>query len=124
MLKTIKILLIENDNHLRRNLVDIIEIHHYKMYAAQDGFDGYSQALLVKPDLIICDLMMPKMTGFEFINIIKDSPLSHVPLILLSGKKYFDEEEKKNISRVSAHLTKPFSIADLMSLIKKYTENT
>lgn len=121
MSKTIKILLIENDTSLRNNLVEILEIYHYKIYSAHDGADGYSQALLVQPDLIICDLMMPKMTGFEFIDAIKESPVPHIPLILLSGQKYFDDEEKKTVAKVSAHLTKPFSVADLILLIKKHT---
>lgn len=119
----IKILLIEDDTRLRSNLIEILEMYHYKIHYARDGADGYAKALSIKPDLIICDLIMPEMTGFEFIDALKDSRLSYIPIILLSGKKYFNEQEMQILARVAGYLKKPFAIADLIMLIKKHTGN-
>ncbi|MFW0716665.1 response regulator [Pedobacter sp. N23S346] len=119
----IKILLIEDDERLRQNIVEILELYGYIVYTAVDGQEGYEKTLHLKPDLIICDLNMPIMNGPEFITKIKTSALAQTPILLLTGTRYFDNHQKRAIAEASGFLRKPFLINDLILLIKKYTGN-
>jgi len=61
-----KVLIIDDEKRLRENLAEILEIHDYETIIASDGLDGFAKALSVVPDLIICDVMMPNVNGYEF----------------------------------------------------------
>jgi len=117
----IKILLIEDDERLRQNIVEILELCDYTIYTAANGKEGYERSLSLKPDLIICDLNMPLMNGSEFIGKIKSSVLVQTPIILLTGTRYFDDDQKKAIAEACGFLRKPFLTSDLIQLIKKNT---
>lgn len=66
-----KVLIIDDEKRLRENLAEILEIHDYETIIAADGLAGYLKALAVETDLIICDVMMPNVNGYEFIERIK-----------------------------------------------------
>ena len=95
----------------------------YHISEAPDGQQGIEKALEMVPDLIICDVMMPKKDGFEVTRTIRDHmATSHIPLILLTAKAS-RESRMEGISRgADVYLTKPFSPRELNLRIKKLIE--
>lgn len=70
-LKNIKILYVEDEEFIRKNGVEYLEFYSDFVYEAVDGYDGYNQYKKIKPDIIICDIIMPKMDGLELIQKIR-----------------------------------------------------
>ena len=113
------ILLIVEDNADVRSYVKSYLDKEYTCYEAENGEEGLKQALEIIPDLIISDVMMPKMDGVEFCQRIKtDLHTSHIPMILLTAKA--DLESKLEGLEVGAdsYLTKPFEAEELLVRIK------
>lgn len=118
-IKNIPVILVTEDNdELREFLKDSIE-PLYKIITAKDGRDGYEKALSQIPDLIISDLMMPVMDGFEFCGKIKMNPAtSHTPFIVLSAKTTYESKMAGLKKGADDYLTKPFSVDELQTKIK------
>ncbi|MFZ0452586.1 MAG: response regulator [Ignavibacteriaceae bacterium] len=120
-----KILVIEDDLPIQQVIIDILENEGYKIFSAGNGELGLSLAKEVNPDLIICDVMMPVMDGYEVISgLIKDKETSKIPFIFLSAKV-----EKDNIIHgfelgADDYLTKPFKIVELLNAVEiRLTKN-
>ena len=71
-----KVLLVEDDNNLREIYQARLSAEGYQLITARDGEEGLAQAVKEKPDLIICDVMMPKVSGFEMLDILNDAGFS------------------------------------------------
>lgn len=111
--ETPSILIIE-DNIEMNNFISEILKGQYNIYAAYDGEEGLEKAILFKPDLIISDIMMPKMSGDEFIEkAISNPELSFIPIIILTSKA--DDKMKIDLLKKGVHdyLNKPFTIDEL-----------
>ncbi len=95
----LKICLIEDDNSLRFTIKEILEKQNVKIVEAENGKVGISvlENEEIKPDLILLDLMMPVMNGFEFLKVIRETELSNIPILVLTGAD-LSEEEKKFLS--------------------------
>ena len=94
--ENLKICLIEDDDSLRFTIKEILEKQNVKIIEAENGKIGMSvlQNEEIKPDLILLDLMMPVMNGFEFLKIIRETELSSIPILVLTGAELSDEERK------------------------------
>jgi len=97
--ENLKICLIEDDDSLRFTMREILEKQNVKIIEAENGKIGMSilQNEEIKPDLILLDLMMPVMNGFEFLKTIRETELSTIPILVLTGAD-LSEEEKKFLS--------------------------
>ena len=97
--ENLKICLIEDDDSLRFTIKEILEKQGVKVIDAENGKIGMSilQNEDIKPDLILLDLMMPIMNGFEFLKIIRETELSSIPILVLTGAD-LNEEERKFLS--------------------------
>ncbi|MEY3405786.1 MAG: response regulator [Cyclobacteriaceae bacterium] len=113
-----KILVIEDDANIRESLVELLEMKSYTLLSADNGTDGLKLAQEQIPDLILCDVMMPGMNGYEVVEAIrKDSRLAKLPFIFLSAKAMdSDVEYGKNLG-ANSYLTKPFRAQDLFSVV-------
>ena len=113
-----KILVIEDDANIRESLVELLEMKSYTLLSADNGTDGLKLAQEQTPDLILCDVMMPGMNGYEVVEAIrKDSRLAKLPFIFLSAKAMdSDVEYGKNLG-ANSYLTKPFRAQDLFSVV-------
>src|SRR6202008_4481994 len=81
------ILLIEDNLDVRENTAEILELANYKVLQAENGKIGVDIALNVKPDLIICDIMMPELDGYGVIHLLnKTADTASIPFIFLSAK--------------------------------------
>ena len=117
------ILLVEDNLELRQYLEN--EIHdHYNFYGAPDGSEGYEMAVDILPDLIISDIMMPVVNGFEFCQKIKQNmTTSHIPVILLTAKTSTENQIKGFESGADAYIPKPFNIEQLIATANSLIEN-
>lgn len=113
------ILIIEDDISLRENTAELLELENYKVLSAPDGRAGVEQALLFKPDIIVCDIMMPQMDGYGVLEAVsKDPSTQHIPFIFLSAKTEHKEIRKGMDLGADDYLTKPFEEEELLSAIE------
>ncbi|MDZ7626670.1 MAG: response regulator [Ignavibacteriaceae bacterium] len=112
------ILIVEDNNDMRQFIKENIQMS-YKVIEAVDGEDGLNKGLENIPDLIISDVLMPKLNGYEFCTKIKtDERTSHIPVILLTSKAESNSRIKGLETGADDYLTKPFNNAELLSRIK------
>lgn len=112
------ILVIEDQAPLRANIVGILEEEGYNAVSFERGFTGMMWALKHVPDLIICDIMMPDMDGYNVLNELRNYPATAtVPFIFLSAKA--DKSSIREGMELGAdnYLTKPFRPAQLLEAI-------
>lgn len=114
-----KILVIEDNEEVRENLEEILELQGYEVEGAPNGKTGVEKALSNPPDLILCDVMMPELDGFGVLNILsKKATTAHVPFIFLTAKS-----EKTDIRRgmnlgADDYITKPFYKDELLQVVE------
>jgi len=117
MVKTI--LLIEDNDEIRDNTSEMLELAGYKVHSASNGKLGVEKALEIKPNLVICDIMMPVMDGYGVLQIFMHNPeLSVVPFIFLTAKTERSDIRKGMEMGADDYLTKPFSEAELLSAVE------
>lgn len=119
-----KTILIVEDNIELRNYLKSKLRADYIVVEAENGIAGLQIALKGIPDLIITDVIMPEMDGFEFCKKIKDDlKTSHIPVLMLTAKAMSSEKVKGIDSGADAYLTKPFEMKVLRSYLKRLIEN-
>jgi DNA-binding response OmpR family regulator len=119
----LKILLVEDEPNMRLGLKDNLEFEGYEVDTAIDGVDGYEKIISNKYDLILLDVMMPKMSGFDVCKNARANGIN-TPIILLTAK---GEEIDKIIGLelgADDYITKPFSIRELLARIKAIVRRT
>ena len=113
-----KILLIEDDKDVRDNTAELLEMASYIVATAADGLIGIQKAKEFRPDVIICDIMMPKLDGYEVLNLLgQDSTTAGTPFIFLTAKT--DRADMRQGMNLGAddYLTKPFEEKELLDAI-------
>jgi DNA-binding NarL/FixJ family response regulator len=114
-----KILVIEDEPEMRRNITALLRYNDYQPIAAENGLDGVEAARREKPDLILCDVMMPKMDGYGVLQAMqKDAALASVPFIFLTAKGEKDDLRDGMNLGADDYLTKPVANADLIQAIE------
>lgn len=115
----VKILLIEDEEPLRKNVMEMLMLEGAEAFEAANGRIGISLAQTHKPDLIICDIMMPEMDGYEVLERIRQDPmLSKTPFIFLTARA--DRSFMRHGMELGAddYLTKPFTFTELRTAIQ------
>jgi CRP-like cAMP-binding protein/CheY-like chemotaxis protein len=114
-----KILIIEDDELLRENTAEILELANYEVVTAVNGKKGVEAARNTSPDVIICDIMMPELDGYGVIYLLsKDPATSGIPFIFLSAKSEKSDIRKGMALGADDYLTKPFEEMDLLAAIE------
>ncbi len=112
------LLLIEDNNEIRENTAEILELAGYKVRAAANGKIGVEMALDEKPDLIICDIMMPVLDGYGVLHLLNKNPeLKGIPFIFLTAKAERTDFRKGMEMGADDYITKPFNDVELLSAI-------
>jgi len=112
------LLLIEDNNEIRENTAEILELAGYKVRAAENGKIGVEMALEERPDLIICDIMMPVLDGYGVLHLLNKNPdLKGIPFIFLTAKAERTDVRKGMEMGADDYITKPFSDIELLSAI-------
>lgn len=113
-----KVLVVE-DNHELRKFICIELAPFYEVLEATNGAEGITMALDVVPDLIVSDIMMPKVDGFELLHTLRNNPLtSHISIIMLSAKASEESKIKGLKTGGDDYITKPFNAQELLLRIK------
>lgn len=114
-----KILLIEDNQDIRENTAEILELASYQVLTAENGKDGVSLALSEKPDLIICDIMMPVLDGYGVLHLIsKNEELAGTPFIFMTAKSERSDFRKGMEMGADDYITKPFDDIELLNAIE------
>jgi len=115
-----KILVVDDEPNITMVMQEQLELQGYSVIVASDGTEGLEKAKKEKPDLIILDVMLPKMNGYEVCGLLKqDEKYASIPIILFTGRTQDSEKELGKKIGADAHLTKPFGTKMLLETIKK-----
>jgi CRP-like cAMP-binding protein/CheY-like chemotaxis protein len=113
------ILLIEDDADMRDNTAEILELANYRVLKAENGRRGVELARKEKPDLVLCDIMMPELDGYSVLHLLgKDPATAELPFIFLSAKTERGDVRKGMELGADDYLTKPFEESELLNAIE------
>lgn len=113
------ILLVEDNEDVQQYLKQILE-SHYNIFIAENGKIGLVKVKEVRPDIIISDVMMPELNGYEFCQKVKTNPTSHhIPIILVTAKASHQDKIKGFENNADAYLSKPFDEEELLLRIQQ-----
>ena len=114
-----KILVIEDEPEMRRNITTLLRYHDYEPVAAENGRQGVEAARREKPDLILCDVMMPELDGHSVLQALQtDASVARIPFIFLTAKGEKDDLRSGMNLGADDYLTKPVANADLINAIE------
>ncbi len=114
-----KVLLIEDNKDVRENTADILELSDYEVATAEDGKIGIEKAMIFRPDIILCDIMMPVMDGYGVLEeLSKRTQTAGIPFIFLTAKSEKSDLRKGMNLGADDYLTKPFEEHELLEAIQ------
>lgn len=113
------ILIIEDNNDVRENTAEILELANYKVLQAENGKMGVELAQRQKPDLIICDIMMPVLDGYGVIHLLNKNPeTASIPFIFLTAKSERNDFRKGMEMGADDYISKPFDDIELLNAVE------
>ena len=114
-----KIMVVDDEPYIARVIKFKLEQEGYQVFSANDGITGLNKIKEDKPDLVLLDVMMPGLSGYEVCQKIKaDAELSGIPVVILTAKgQERDREQGFNVG-ANDYITKPFSPNRLLELVK------
>ena len=116
-----KIVLIEDSKVLGTALSGALKVEGIEVHWAQNGVEGVSAAKQLKPDLILLDLMLPKLSGFEVCKLLKtDDATWRIPVIVMSTLADPESRDRAKEMGADYFIPKPYDLADTLAEIKKY----
>ncbi len=118
-----RILIIEDELPMRRGLEDCLSVEGYRVFSAADGESGLQRALEEKPDLILLDIMMPRLDGFAVAAELRR--LGRItPILMLTAKGQVEDRVNGLDSGADDYLVKPFSIEELLARVRALLRRT
>jgi DNA-binding NarL/FixJ family response regulator len=118
-LRTGRILLVDDDENFISLMIACLTLHGYRVMTAENGQRAIETLQQITPDLIISDIMMPKMNGYELVDAIRQtSDLSWIPVIFLSAKDQISDRVRGLSSGANVYMVKPFGIDELVAQIE------
>ncbi len=113
-----KIIVIEDESEIRETIVELLSANSFKVFPASNGKDGIKLLREVKPDLILCDIMMPELNGYWVLEIVRqDDRLANIPFIFLTAKAEMDDLRDGMIKGADDYVVKPFEANQLVNSI-------
>jgi DNA-binding response OmpR family regulator len=117
------ILVVDDEPDIRRLVSFSLKRHGFEVLEATDGISGCAAAEANMPDLILMDVMMPMMNGFEASKRLKESPATRgIPILMLSAKSQAYEQEEGLESGAVEYITKPFTPAELVEQVTNHLQ--
>ena len=115
-----KVLAVDDQVHIVRLIQVNLERNGYQVVTAYDGEQALEKVKEENPDLIVCDVMMPRKDGFEVLREVKSDPTTRdIPFIMLTAKAQDADVFRGWASGVDAYLTKPFNPQELLAFVKR-----
>ncbi len=119
-----KLLVIEDEKDIVEILKAILEHEGYEVLCAYDGEEGLKSAIENKPDLVVTDIMMPKMDGFEVAEKLKQHPdTTGIPIVMLTAKDQEVDRQRGLSLGIAAYIIKLFDLEELIATIKETIEH-
>jgi twitching motility two-component system response regulator PilG len=117
----IKVLVIDDSNTIRRSAEIFLKQGGHNVLLAEDGFDALSKVNDHAPDLIFCDILMPRLDGYQTCAIIKrNARFANVPVIMLSSKDGLFDKARGRMVGSEDYLTKPFTKDQLLQAVAQH----
>ena len=118
---TTKVLVIDDSNTIRRSAEIFLKQGGYEVVLAEDGFDALSKVNDHAPDVIFCDILMPRLDGYQTCAIIKRNPrFARTPVIMLSSKDGLFDKARGRMVGSQDYLTKPFTKDQLLQAVLQH----
>jgi chemosensory pili system protein ChpA (sensor histidine kinase/response regulator) len=115
------VLLVEDTNEQRNLVAFFLELNGYQVVVASDGIEGLAEARKSRPDLIMLDLGMPKMDGFQMMAELRaDAALKDIPIVVISAWASPKHRERAEAAGADAFITKPFELSDILAAVQKF----
>jgi len=116
-----KILVVDDEADLVETIRFSLELEGYNVLVATNGEEGLNLARQEKPDLILLDLMLPKLDGYKVCRLLKfDERYKHIPILMLTAKTQEKDKILGKETGANEYITKPFDMDELMAKIKSY----
>jgi twitching motility two-component system response regulator PilG len=117
----LKVLVVDDSNTIRRSAEIFLKQGGHEVLLAEDGFDALSKVNDYRPDLIFCDILMPRLDGYQTCAIIKrNAQFSGVPVVMLSSKDGVFDKARGRMAGAQDYLTKPFSKEQLLQAVQQF----
>lgn len=117
----LKVLVVDDSNTIRRSAEIFLKQGGHEVLLAEDGFDALAKVNDYQPDLIFCDILMPRLDGYQTCAIIKrNARFSNVPVVMLSSKDGVFDKARGRMAGAQDYLTKPFSKDQLLQAVRQF----
>ncbi|OGB29305.1 MAG: two-component system response regulator [Burkholderiales bacterium RIFCSPLOWO2_12_FULL_61_40] len=118
---TFKVLVIDDSNTIRRSAEIFLKQGGHEVMLAEDGFDALAKVSDYQPHLIFCDILMPRLDGYQTCAIIKrNAKFSGVPVVMLSSKDGVFDKARGRMVGAQDYLTKPFTKDQLLQAVQQF----
>src|SRR4030066_590193 len=116
-----KILVVDDEVDLVKTIQFSLELGGYKVLVSYNGEDALNQARKENPDLILLDIMLPKLDGYKVCRLLKfDEQYKHIPILMMTAKTQEKDKLMGKETGADEYITKPFDMDELMGKIKEY----
>lgn len=120
----LKVMVIDDSSTIRRSAEIFLSQAGYQVVLAEDGFDALAKVNDHKPALIFCDILMPRLDGYQTCALIKKSAKFHAtPVVMLSSKDGLFDRARGAMVGSDEYLTKPFTKDSLLKAVRQHTQN-
>ena len=111
------VLVIDDDEKIRELITDILSAFHFRVVLAETSEAGLTAAREERPDVVLCDVILPDAVGFDTVRALKDDPATkNTPVVLMTGFPYMRQYDDKGSTQV---LLKPFSMASIVETVRE-----
>jgi twitching motility two-component system response regulator PilG len=118
-----KVLVVDDSQTVRRTAERILRQGGHDVLVAEDGFDALARMHEFQPDLVFCDILMPRLDGYQTCAIIKRNPrFFRVPVVMLSSKDGVFDMARGRMAGSEQHLTKPFTPEQLLEAVQRHVQ--
>ncbi len=118
-----RILIIEDNSDIRENLEEYLMLCQFDVTIAENGEIGWAKIQEESPHLILCDIAMPKMNGFQVLKQVRaDAKIAKIPFVFITSSAQKKDLEKGMAVGADAYLTKPFQMQELTTVINQFME--
>ena len=116
-----KILIVDDEQDIVESLKFVLETEGYECYTAFNGDDGLKSAKEIVPDLILLDIMMPKMNGYKISRLLKfDNKYKNIPILMVTARTQDEDKLIGEETGADEYITKPFELDDIVKRVDKY----
>jgi twitching motility two-component system response regulator PilG len=116
-----RVMVVDDSHTIRRSAEIFLKRAGHEVFLAEDGFDALAQVNDLVPDLIFCDVLMPRLDGYQTCAIIKrNARLASVPVVMLSSKDGVFDKARGRIAGADHYITKPFTNEQLLHAVQQF----